>query len=172
MTLYYIHKPMNGQAEVLEDPYQVIQADQAIPDAGQVLVPLKIWQENKADLTARAQNGDLGVWLSPDCNPEELASDANTLKLIAFDFPVFKFGQAYSGAVLLRTRYGYTGEIRAFGDIWRDQLFYLARCGFTQFRIKLGKSVEDAVAAFNDFSIPYQTSADQLPNIFQLRHGT
>jgi len=82
---------------------------------------------------------------------------------------VFKYGQGYSGAYLLRTRYGFKGDIRAFGDIWRDQFFYLARCGFTQFDIKEGKSLEDALNAFSDFTIPYQTSADGSLPVFNRR---
>ncbi len=169
---FIIQKPKQGQAQLVEDHFTVVQAENPIPEAGSILVALPIWQANKTQLSARAQQGELGVWLSPDCNPEELAGDLHTLKLIAFYFPVFKFGQGYSGAVLLRTRFGFTGEIRAFGDIWRDQLFYLARCGFTQFKLKPGKSLEDALEGFNDFTTPYQTSADELPTIFKLRHGT
>lgn len=165
----YIHKPLNGEAQIFEDEFTVVALDQPIPADGKVLVALPIWQAERDALTARAREGNLGVWLSPDDNPELLVNDVNTLKLIAFDFPVFKFGQGYSGAVLLRTRYGFQGEIRAFGDLWRDQLFYLARCGFTQFKLKAGKSLDDALEGFKDFTTPYQTSADgQLP-IFSRR---
>lgn len=164
-----IHKPVNGEAALIEDDFQVIQAEQDVPAQGCVLIPLALWQAEKGALKARAQQGELGVWLSPDCNPELLADDTDVLQIIGFDFPEFKFGQAYSGAVLLRTRYGFKGEIRAFGGIWRDQLFYLARCGFTQFSLKEGKSLEDAIESFKDFSTPYQTSADGALPIFSRR---
>ena len=164
-----ITKPLNGEATVMEDNFTVIGLETPVPAEGKVLIPLAVWQAEKDAFKARAQRGELGVWLSPDCNPELLADDVSTLKIIGFHFPVFKFGQAYSGAVLLRTRYGFTGEIRAFGDIWRDQMFYLARCGFTQFQIKEGKSIEDAVQGFKDFTTPYQTSTDGVLPIFTRR---
>lgn len=159
-----IVKPLNAEAAIVADDWTVVRVEESVPAEGKVLISLDLWQAEKEFFRARAQKGELGVWLSPDCNPEVLADDVQDLSLIAFDFPVFKFGQGYSGAVLLRTRYGYTGEIRGFGDLWRDQLFYLARCGFTQFKLKDGKSLEDALEAFKDFTVPYQTSADgQLP---------
>lgn len=169
-----ITKPLNGKASIVADEFVVVElgtaeSSVAIPAEGKVLVHLSVWETHKAELASRAQSGDLGVYLNPEDNPEQLQGDVNTLKLIAFHFPVFKYGQAYSGAVLLRTRYGFTGNIRAFGDIWRDQFFYLARCGFTQFDIKEGKSLEDALNAFSDFTIPYQTSADGSLPVFNRR---
>jgi len=169
-----IVKPLNGQASIVANEFVVVEtgtaeAPVAIPSEGKVLVHLSVWEANKADLTARAEAGDLGVYLNPEDNPEQLQGDVNVLKLIAFHFPVFKFGQGYSGAYLLRVRYGFKGDIRAFGDIWRDQFFYLARCGFTQFDIKEGKSLEDALNAFSDFTIPYQTSADGSLPVFNRR---
>lgn len=169
MSKTIIAKPLNQAAQLVPDDFQVLQVEDTVPAEGRVLVPLSIWQAEKDALLARAQRGEVGVWLSPDCNPELLASDVANLAIIGFHFPVFKFGQAYSGAVLLRTRYGFKGEIRAFGDIWRDQLFYLARCGFTQFDIKEGKSLEDALEGFGDFTTPYQTSADGALPIFTRR---
>lgn len=157
-------KPLNAPASIVHDDFDVIAADQPVPDTGCILVHLDAWVANQTALQARAEKGELGVYLNPDDNPELLAPHCNTLKLIAFHFTAFKFGQGYSGAVLLRTRHGFQGEIRAFGDVGRDQLYYLARCGFTQFKLKEGKSIEDALAGFNDFSTPYQSSADgQLP---------
>ena len=168
-----IIKPLNGSASITEDHFEVIKAEEGeavqVPATGKVLVDLATWQANKAELTNRAQAGELGVYLNPDDDPESLEGDVNTLKLIAFHFPVFKYGQGYSGAVLLRTRHGFQGDIRAFGDIWRDQCFYLARCGFTQFDLKEGKSLENALEAFTEFTTPYQTSADGNLPIFSRR---
>ncbi|HEX4843545.1 MAG TPA: DUF934 domain-containing protein [Limnobacter sp.] len=169
-----IVKPLNGEASIVDNEFAVIPVSTAeapvdIPSEGKVLVHLSVWEAHKPELTPRAQCGDLGVYLNPEDNPELLQGDVNVLKLIAFHFPVFKFGQGYSGAYLLRTRYGFKGDIRAFGDIWRDQFFFLARCGFTQFSIKEGKSLEDALNAFADFTIPYQTSADGSLPVFNRR---
>ncbi len=174
MMSQMISKPMNGPAEIIDDDFVVIEPGTAetpstIPSQGKVLVHLSAWEANKAEFTARAQAGELGVYLNPDDNPEQLQADVNVLKLIAFHFPMSKYGQGYSGAFLLRSRYGFKGDIRAFGDVWRDQFFFLARCGFTQFKIKEGKSLEDALNAFTDFSSAYQTSADGTTSVLNRR---
>ena len=80
--------------------------------------------------------------------------------MIAIDFPAFKDGRGFSQARLLRERYGYKGEIRAVGDVARDQMFFMARCGINAFEVKPGRSLEDALKAFNDFSVTYQPAAD------------
>ncbi|MDX1669948.1 MAG: DUF934 domain-containing protein, partial [Limnobacter sp.] len=156
-------------ARLVEDDFQVVQLEDSVPSTGKVLLPLDVWLAEKDVFKSRAEKGEVGVWLSPDEGPEALADEVNTLPVVAFYFPEFKFGQAYSSAFLLRQRLLYKGEIRAFGGIWRDQLFYLARCGFTQFSLKEGKSLEDALESFTDFTTPYQTSADGALPIFTRR---
>ena len=159
-----IIKPLGGEATIVENALSIVRDEDALPQAGQCLVSLKRWQEQRADLLPLAQSGRLGVFLQPEDNPETLETDAKLLPRIGYEFPVFKFGQGYSDAYLLRKRYGFTGELRAFGDIWRDQLFYLARVGFTEFVIKEGKSLEDALLGFKDFTEVYQDSVDvELP---------
>lgn len=164
-----ISKPLNGTPHLVKDDYQCIPLEQDVPAEGKVLVHLDVWQAEKDAWASRAAKGELGVWLNPDDNPELLADDVGTLKVIGFHFPVFKFGQAYSGAVLLRNRYGFKGDIFAFGDIWRDQMYPLSRCGFTLFRLKEGKSLHDAIKGFSDFTTPYQASADDALPIFTRR---
>ena len=98
--------------------------------------------------------------------------------MIAVNFPQFTDGRGYSTARLLRERYGWKGELRAIGDIQRDQLYYLSRCGFDAFLLNDGldaaqgdslRSVQNALSAFNDFSEAYQTSADQPVPLFRRR---
>ena len=164
-----ITKRLHEKATIVSDTFEVVLADQPIPASGNILVHLEVWISEEAELATRAKKGELGVYLEPDDNPDLLATHCINLAVIGFHFPAFKFGQAYSGGVLLRTRYNYQGEIRAFGDVGRDQLFYLSRCGFTQFKLKEGKSYEDALAGFDDFSTPYQTSADGNLPVFTRR---
>lgn len=164
-----IIKAPNQPAQITNDVFTVVRIEEKVPTEGKVLIPLDLWQAERDYFLPRAKAGDLGVWLTPNCNPEALKDDVVNLQIIGFEFPEFKFGQGYSGAVLLRNRYGFKGDIRAFGDIWRDQLFYLARCGFTQFDLKAGKSLEEAIEGFNDFTTPYQTSADGVLPIFSRR---
>ena len=84
-------------------------------------------------------------------------------------FPKFGDGRGYSIGALLRSRYAYRGELRAFGDIGRDHLFFLARCGFDTFRLADHRDPEDALAAFNDFSVRYQGSVDDPTPLFLRR---
>lgn len=165
-----ISKPLGGHAHIVEDALAVVRDDAEIPAQGEFVISLKRWKENRDALLPLASSGRLGVYLQPEDNPEDLEHDAALLARIAYEFPVFKFGQGYSDAYLLRKRYGFKGHLRAFGDIWRDQLFYLARVGFDEFLIKEGKSVEDALHGFKDFTEVYQDSVDISEPLFRRRH--
>ena len=98
--------------------------------AGQVIVPLSVWQAQQAQLQERT---DIGVWLDSDDGPEELRDAIQKLPLIALHFPLFSDGRPFSTARLLRDRYGFTGELRAVGHVIRDQMCYLRRCGVNAF---------------------------------------
>jgi uncharacterized protein (DUF934 family) len=89
--------------------------------------------------------------------------------MIALDFPVFKDGRCYSHARLLKDRYDYKGDLRAIGDVLRDQLFFMHRCGIDSFQIREDKDAEDALNAFNDFTVRYQAAADDAVPIYKLR---
>jgi uncharacterized protein (DUF934 family) len=119
-----------------------------------VIVPLVIWQHRCDGLLAR--KGRLGVWLDSDEGPEAIAGDLDHFEVIAVNFPKFTDGRGYSTARLLRDRYGYQGEIRAIGDVQRDQLLHLSRCGFDAFVLKEGRDLRAALDAFSDLSEAYQ----------------
>lgn len=135
----------------------------AIP-AGKQIVPLTVWIAQKPALASRK---DIGVWLAPDERAESLKDDAASLPLIAVDFPNFADGRGYSTAFNLRTRLGFTGELRAIGDVLRDQLFYMQRVGFNAFATRPDRSIEDALKGLTDFSDVYQTSWDQKTPLFR-----
>ena len=130
---------------------------------GKAIIPLTVWLERKDTLSARVAAGEIGVWLETFEPVEDLVGslpDLNTLPLIAVHFPRFADGRGFSIATLLRNRYGYRNEIRAVGDVLRDQLFYMKRCGFDAFAIREDRSAEDALASLRDFSEPYQGAVD------------
>lgn len=141
--------------------------------AGRVIVPLPVWLARRDSLLAKAEAGVVGVWLAGDEDPAALADDLLRLQLIAIDFPKFADGRGYSIATLLRTRHGYAGELRAIGDVLRDQFFYLTRCGFDALQPKEGKytrvQLEAALASLNDFSEPYQAAVDRAEPLFRRR---
>lgn len=132
--------------------------------AGKVIVPLKVWQAQRETLQ---QRNDIGVWFASDERPEALQGDIEKFTVIAVDFPKFSDGRGYSIAYNLRARLGYTGELRAIGDVLRDQLFYLQRVGFDAFAPRPDRSIEDALKGFSDFSQVYQTSIDQKLPLFR-----
>ncbi len=139
---------------IVEDNWTYYSGEGALPE-GNIIVSLNVWQET--DLGGRT----VGVRLEPDQSPNDIRDDLDRIDLIAINFPSFNDGRGYSIAKILRDRFGYTKEIRAVGDVMRDQLFYLQRCGFNAYEIKEGKDINDAVKAFDDFSIKYQTSNDE-----------
>lgn len=137
-----------------------------VPASTPAIVPLALWSAEHDALTGRR---DIGVWMKPDDDPDALAGDVARLPLIAVDFPKFGDGRGYSTARLLREKYCYTGELRAIGDILRDQLYYLRQCGFDTFALRPGRSVAEALAAFDDFSDSYQATVAQPVPLFRRR---
>ncbi|CAN5141744.1 DUF934 domain-containing protein [soil metagenome] len=133
--------------------------------AGKFLVPLDVWQAQ----TALQGRRDVGVWIASHERPEVLKGKLEKLPLIAIDFPKFADGRGYSIAYNLRARLGYEGELRAIGDVLRDQLFYMQRVGFNSFATRPDRNIHDALKGLTDFSDPYQTSWDQKTPLFK-RH--
>lgn len=128
---------------------------------GRVVLPLSVFLARRAEFTERLAAGEIGVWLETHELVETLVEaqpELNALPLIAVFIERFADGRAYSTAALLRSRFGFKGELRAFGDVLRDQLFFLKRCGFDAFQIRADRSAEDALASLNDFSEPYQAA--------------
>jgi uncharacterized protein (DUF934 family) len=159
---------------IVEDEWIVIPADaDELPAGGKLIIPLNRWLAQRDMLAGRTQGaGPLGVWLDSHEDPAALADDLHLLALIAVNFPRFADGRGYSTAFLLRQRYGFKGELRAIGDVLRDQLFYLQRVGFNAFAVRAGKDIDDALKALNDFSETYQASTDQPVPLFRRRTAT
>jgi uncharacterized protein (DUF934 family) len=155
----------NGRVE--QDRWQALDAGGALPATGDVFVPLVVWLAERDALLAR--EGEVGVMLLPNDEPAAIAADLDRLGVVAVHFPTFADGRGYSTARLLRERYGYRGELRAVGDVLRDQLFYLSRVGFDAFALRADQDPADAVAALSDFSEAYQASVDRPQPLFRRR---
>ena len=118
-------------------------------------------------------DGQNALKLANDADLAALAAECafEGVERIELDFPKFTDGRAYSAAALLRTRYGFKGEIRAIGDVLRDQFFFMQRCGFDTIQPKAGKysdaQLEEALASLKDFSTPYQAAIDQPQPLFR-----
>ena len=139
---------------LVDDAWTLVQPDQTVPDEGDVIVPLSVWDRGAL---AKSRSGATAVWLGPADEPGEIGEFPG---LVAVYFPAFTDGRGYSTARLLRQRYKYTGELRAVGDILRDQLYELARCGFDSFALRADQDLLAALRAFDDFSDAYQSGAD------------
>lgn len=140
-----------------------------LSNSDDVIVPLQLWLEHSHALKAR--DGGLGVWLDADEAVEAITSDLQHFQVIALNFPSFTDGRHYSSARLLRERYGYKGEVRAIGDVLRDQLFYMHRCGFDAFAVRPDRDPYDALEGLKDFSVTYQAAVDDPLPLFRRRQG-
>jgi uncharacterized protein (DUF934 family) len=162
----------NGK--IAADPWRRLEpgADGVLPSApehGDIIVPLAAWRERREALLARP--GRVGVSLRGEDEPVAVADDLRHFGVVAVHFPKFTDGRGYSLARLLRERYGYRGELRATGDIFRDHLFFLARCGFDAFALREGEDPQEALAGFGVFSDAYQSSVERPLPLFRRRHA-
>lgn len=155
---------------IVSDDWNVLKlAEDEMPEAfvvpaGKNIVPLTVWLAQREALQNRS---DIGVWIASDERPEGLKNDVARLPVIAVDFPKFADGRGYSIAYNLRARLGYAGELRAIGDVLRDQLFYMQRVGFNAFATRPDRSIQDALKGLTDFSETYQNSWDQKAPLFR-----
>jgi len=161
------------QRKIVSDSWQWLEAADdgsapPLPASGDIIVPLALWIARRGELLRRP--GRLGVWLNGSDDPEQIAGDFNLFGVVAVKFTRFTDGRGYSLGHLLRKRYGWRGELRAVGDVQRDQLFYLAGCGFDAFALREDQDLHAALAAFGDFSEAYQSSAGRPLPLFRRRH--
>jgi len=127
------------------------------PRGADLIVPLALWRLRRDDLLHHT--GGVGVWLDAGDDPEAIALDLHRLDLVAVNFPKFSDGRGFSTARLLRERHGFEGELRAIGDVGRDQLAFLERCGFDAFQLRDGVDARRALASFDEVSVEYQADA-------------
>lgn len=148
--------------QVVEDAWHLV--DDSEEATSHAIVSLSRWNTDHARLLA--DGAAIGVVLRSNESPNDLL-ERDRLSLVAVDFPAFADGRGYSIARTLRSHLGFQGEIRAVGDVLRDQLLAMSRCGITSFALKAGKDIERAVDAFDDFSVNYQAAADDERPLFR-----
>lgn len=154
--------------EIIEDSWVYVADDAPVPAEGGAIVSIARWRAEHVVLSGR--NAPVGVRLDSGDGPEMVEAYLDRLDLIAVPFATFKDGRGYSTARLLRERHGFTGELRAVGNILRDQLSYLDRCGFDSFEYAGGTQAEKALSAFDEISVVYQTAADRRASAAALRN--
>lgn len=139
-------------------------ADRVTVPAGKVIVPLPVWNCQHETLQQRPE---LGVWLASFERAEDIQEELQRFPVIGVDFHKFTDGRGYTMAYRLRKQMGFRGELRAMGDILRDQLFLLKRVGFDAFALRPDKDAHAALKGFADFSLSYQASVDTDAPLFR-----
>ena len=160
--------PLIKNGALIDDPWLRIADDQDMPD-GPVIISLQRWQEAADDIAAH--NGPLGIVLASDQSPDLIATDLGRFDLVALDFPAFTDGRAYSYARLLRDRLGFKGEVRAVGNVLRDQVAFMVRCGFDAFEMADDNAAEAFKQALDEITVTYQPATDARRPAMALRQG-
>lgn len=145
-------------------------ANTNVPATGKVLIPMSVYIARKNEFTARVATQELGIWLATHELIDSLIAveaDPNVFPLIAVYVERFADGRIFSLGNLLRTRYHFENTLRAFGDVLRDQLFFLKRSGFNSYLIRADRNAEEALQSLNDFSQPYQGAVDNTQPVWR-----
>lgn len=146
------------------DTSSYLAADATIPgDSADVFLPLDTFLE------AAEQFEKASVWLSSDQDVALLSKVLGRVNTVALKFDVFMDGRSFSQARLLRENLEFTGEIRAVGNFIQDQLFYMLRCGFTEFSVEDGADEDSMRISMKDFSESYQAACDISEPLFRRR---
>jgi uncharacterized protein (DUF934 family) len=150
------------------DAFTSVADDAPLPESGGgAIVSLARFHKERDMLLAR--NMPIGVALKANENPELLGADLHRLSVVALEFPKFRDGRAFSWARMLRTRLGFTGQIRAVGDFLYDQIAYQHRVGFDAWVVPEGFTLEQFRRALSEMTNVYQPSADGKKTIRELR---
>ena len=157
---------------VVEDSWVHVDDGKDLSNQDSVIVSLDRWQDEHETLAKR--NTPLGIRLRSDQPPSEIVGDLSRFAVIALEFPAFTDGRAYSYARLLRERLCYTGEIRAVGNVLRDQLSLMQRCGFDAFEVNSSEKASNWLDAFQEIDVVYQPAGDKFETVMSRRqqaHG-
>ncbi len=152
---------------VSDDSWTYVGDDENLPVEESIIISLNRWQGEHEALSKR--KSPLGIRLSSDQPPLEIEDDLSKFDVVALDFPAFTDGRAYSYARLLRERYGFSGEIRAVGNVLRDQLDLMHRCGFDTFEVADEKTAKKWLDAIAEIDMSYQPTGDGSDTIMSQR---
>jgi uncharacterized protein (DUF934 family) len=159
--------PLIRNGRLAEDRYVCVLDDAPIPEAVPVIVPAARLLADADELSQRI--APTGVLWPNNRRVAELAPLLDRLSLVALVFPKFKDGRAYTQARQLRERYGFRGELRATGEILRDQFLFLDRAGFDAFEVKKEADARSFAEASNRYSVFYQPTCDGRPTALRAR---
>jgi uncharacterized protein (DUF934 family) len=161
--------PLLKSGQIVADAWVRVEDDADIAEETAVVVTLERWLADAE--TLRKRNAPVAIALTNDQSPSQIIDDLESIDAVFLAFPAYTDGRAYSQARLLRQRYGYKGEIRATGNVLRDQYAFMQRCGFDAFEISGGADLAGWGKSAAVMSAPYQTAADGAQAIWAKRHG-
>jgi uncharacterized protein (DUF934 family) len=165
--------PLVKNGKVADDIFVHLADDAELPEAAAVLVSAARFLENPEDLLANTAK--LGVIWPNNRDLDDLLPFLDRLAVVALVFPTFRDGRAYSQARLLRERYGYDGELRAAGQVLRDQFVFMLRAGFDAFEVRKESDAEAFALTAKRYSVFYQPTGDgrvtALHRRMQQRHS-
>lgn len=151
--------PLIKNGAPVDDAWTVAETEDDLGQTGPLIVTLELWQAHRDRLLGR--NDALGVRLASHEAPDLIADDLHRFALAALEFPKFADGRAYSHARLLRERYGFAGELRAVGNVLRDQLSFMVRCGFDSFQVADDRPLDGWETALSEIDVVYQPATDR-----------
>ena len=165
--------PLVKHGKITSDTLVHVADDAEIPGEGAVLIPTARFLEDAEGFSRRV--GRTGVIWPNNRDVDDLVPYLARLAVIALVFPTFRDGRAYSQARLLRERHGFKGELRATGQVLRDQFVFMLRAGFDAFEVKKESDAEAFAATVKRYSVFYQPTGDgrltALHRRMQLRHS-
>ena len=160
------------QGRIVEDRFVRWLDDAPVPEGVAVIVP---HTRLLAEPELARRDAPTGVIWPNDRKVAELAPYVDRLALIALVFPVFKDGRAFSQARILREQFGFAGELRATGQVLRDQFVFMSRAGFDAFEVKKDADADAFAETMKRYSVFYQPTGDgrvtALNRRMQLRHS-
>ncbi|MDC0182808.1 DUF934 domain-containing protein [Nitrosomonadales bacterium] len=140
------------------------------PETGKILLPLKVFRYHQEKLNKRFLNKEIGIWFSTHEEIHkfiEVLGDLNNFPLIAIYVEKFSDGRIFSIGNQLRNKYKFRNELRALGDVLKDQIYFLKRSGFTSYLIRKDRDPNDAIKSLDDFTEPYQGAFDILDPVWK-----
>ena len=165
--------PLVKHGRIATDVFLYVADGAELPGDGAVLVSAARFLENPEALLKRA--GKTGVIWPNNRDVDDLVPWLDRLAVVALVFPSFRDGRAYTQARLLRERHGYDGELRATGQILRDQFVFMSRAGFDTFEVKKDADADAFAESMKRYSVFYQPTGDgrvtALHRRQQLRHS-
>ncbi|MDO8411827.1 MAG: DUF934 domain-containing protein [Phenylobacterium sp.] len=157
-----------GRFVLANDPFTAVADDEGLP-LGDVIISFTRFQAEGERLLAEGRA--VGVRLEPDEEVEALAYDLPRISVVAVAFPKFRDGRGFTSARLLRERLDYAGEVRAVGDVFREQAGFMVRCGFNAFEPSDGSTPDIWAQAVSRHRHVYQRAADARAPAFLEREG-